>query len=382
MPGDDTASSPSPQTPSGPELARLPTWEDWTFCVARANPEADHLSIWRAYESSGAKQHFDTPLMPFQVRQLLEIARAGDAAVESYQRERAQKREQRAALDRCAGWDEWARIHIAAHDDDSARDVLHAMALYGYGRLGPPPTLAAIEELQLELGANGMTPERLASLRQEAATLERERETRILHWRDALVSRLGAAPPWATDGHKRRAIDLRAFERALALRDGKRTGSLPSVPLAQQPLSPLTRSVLGALRLPQELEDFFARFSFPLDVGFGATVYLQANQLVYENCDESYLEHGLFAIGSVDNGDILVVDLATLSVGLLDHEELADAASPRQLLIDSGLDIGRFFLAAARGQRSTLRRPLVKAGLLLVIVVVALLAAGLFRACS
>jgi hypothetical protein len=381
MPGDDTASSSSLQTPSGPELARLPTWEDWTFFVARANPDAEAMSIWRAYEASGAKQHFGTTLMPFQMRRLVEIARAGDAAVADYQRERAQERDQRAALDRCADWDEWARSYIAAHDDDGARDVVHAMALYGYGRLGPPPTPAAIEELQLELGAAGMTPERLASSRQEAATHERERETRILNWRDALVGRLGATPPWATAGHRRRALDVRAFERALALRNGKRTGSLPSIPLAQEPLSPLTRSVLGALKLPPELESFLARFSFPLDVGLGDAVYSRANQLVYENWDERYLDHGLLAIGSVDDGDILVVDLATLSVGLLDHEELAAAASPRQVSIDSGLDLGRFFLAAARGRMPAPRRPLVKVGLvLLLMVIVALLAGGLLRA--
>lgn len=382
MSGDDTASSPPLQIPSGPELARLSTWEDWTFAVARANPGAEDMTIWRAYEASGAKKHFGTTLLPFQMRRLLEIARAGDAAVADYQREQAEEQEELAALARCTSWDEWVRRYIAAHEDDSARDIVHAMGLNGYGQLGPPPTEAAIEQLQLELGVAGMTPERLASSRAEAVRLERERETRILQWRDALVSRLGATPPWAGGGHKRRAIDIRAFQRALSLRNGRRTASLPSIPLTPEPLSPLTRSVLGALALPPELEDFLARFSFTLHVGLGDTLFLQANHVVYENCDERYLDHGLLAIGSVDDGDILVVDLATLSVGLLDHEELADAASPRDVLTDTGLDIGRFFLAAARGRMST-PRPLAKAGLLLLIVVaVALVAGGLVRACS
>jgi hypothetical protein len=154
------------------------------------------------------------------------------------------------------------------------------------------------------------------------------------------------ARPWTAP------LDVASFRSALA-----RRGELEA-PLARAAVAPELRALLAARGVPSELCAFLEHeFLFEDSFAVGPIQICSATALLTENTqpfNDECLEAGLLVMASCETDDPVVVDLESGSVGYVDHDELwTNEATPdaRALFIDTGLGVGRFFLAAAQYAR-------------------------------
>lgn len=101
--------------------------------------------------------------------------------------------------------------------------------------------------------------------------------------------------------------------------------------------------------VPNEVLNFLQTFSFYEPIRFNkVTYYGNINRIVYENLYEENkrcISQGLLIIGYGLNGDFIVLDLLTLKIGFVFHDDLWEDTNviPRDILISMNCSIGDFF---------------------------------------
>ncbi len=117
-------------------------------------------------------------------------------------------------------------------------------------------------------------------------------------------------------------------------------------------LFPETRRWLEERGAPDDLIDLLRAFPFSSHALFGSVSFSDVNQIPeYNDRPESkqLKVNGLLEIGSGLNGDPIVVNLETGTVGYVSHAELWEgtATDIDEIHCDLGLSVAEFFLAAA-----------------------------------
>lgn len=109
-----------------------------------------------------------------------------------------------------------------------------------------------------------------------------------------------------------------------------------------------TLAFLHRYHIPDELIELFTQFSFTKPVQIGHVYFDQVNEFEKHNLDEvsrSCIGAGLLIIGSGLNGDPIVVDVSTLKVGFVFHDQLyEEEVAPREVLVSMNCSIGKFYL--------------------------------------
>ena len=120
----------------------------------------------------------------------------------------------------------------------------------------------------------------------------------------------------------------------------------------RETLSATTLEFFERRSVPSELQDFLTANSFDRPFQVGHIYYDRTNDMARENLEEenrNCIQEGLLIIGSGLNGDPVVVDMETFTVGFVFHDELWEDTSikARSIYIDTGLSVGEFYWEAA-----------------------------------
>jgi len=103
------------------------------------------------------------------------------------------------------------------------------------------------------------------------------------------------------------------------------------------------------MKLPVELIEFFKEFSFRDEIDFNGNRFFCVNRIRTENLDEINKEiykSNLLIIGSGMNGDPIVLNTKTLTMGYVFHDQLWESETVEDLqsmYIDLKLSLGDFF---------------------------------------
>ncbi|MBS1576498.1 MAG: hypothetical protein JST09_14435 [Bacteroidetes bacterium] len=140
-------------------------------------------------------------------------------------------------------------------------------------------------------------------------------------------------------------VDIELFEKAIS-------DILSEVRPIRQQVTNATISFLDKYSISKEIQDLLILNSFDRPFKVGHIYYDKTNDIEKENLDEqnvNCINEGLLIIGCGLNGDPVVVDLQTLTVGFVFHDEIWEDSSvkARSAHIDTGLSIGQFYFNAA-----------------------------------
>lgn len=111
------------------------------------------------------------------------------------------------------------------------------------------------------------------------------------------------------------------------------------------------------LKLPTELIEFFREFSFRYEIDFNGNSFCCVNRIRTENIDEINKEiykYNLLIIGSGMNGDPIVLNTKTMTVGYVFHDQLWESQTAEELksmYIDLNLSIGDFFYKSVEEEK-------------------------------
>lgn len=116
----------------------------------------------------------------------------------------------------------------------------------------------------------------------------------------------------------------------------------------RETLSETTLEFFQKYSVPKELQDFLAANSFDRPLQIGHIYYDRTNDLARENLEEenkNCIQEGLLIIGSGLNGDPIVIDMKTKTMGFIFHDELWEDTSikARDVHIGTGLSFGQFY---------------------------------------
>jgi hypothetical protein len=145
-------------------------------------------------------------------------------------------------------------------------------------------------------------------------------------------------------------INARYFDEAMRGRSAERTPDSIGGPLRVVPLDEYTREFFEDL--PKPLVDFLTAHSYATGYTLGRLTFMCVNELRRidpDSPDSGCLGDGLLKIGGGLNGDPIVVDLDNdLRMGFVCRDRLRSSrkGAARKALVDTGLDIGTFYLAA------------------------------------
>lgn len=122
--------------------------------------------------------------------------------------------------------------------------------------------------------------------------------------------------------------------------------------LKREPMSDSVTQFLQTWNVPQEVIDFLRDFSFSTPLLFKHVYFDYVNDMAEFNLEEQNkpcINNALLIVGSGLNGDPIVLDLNTLKVGYVFHDELWEQedenCNPREKwLINLDCSIGQFFL--------------------------------------
>ena len=117
-------------------------------------------------------------------------------------------------------------------------------------------------------------------------------------------------------------------------------------------LYPETRGWLEQRGAPAELIELLRAFPFSSHAQFGSVSFSDVNRIPELNDqieNKQLKENGLLQIGDGLNGDPIVVNLQTETVGYVSHDVLWEGTSIDidEIYCDLGLSVAEFFLAAA-----------------------------------
>lgn len=135
--------------------------------------------------------------------------------------------------------------------------------------------------------------------------------------------------------------DKELFEKAI-------DDILSEVRPIRETLSDTTLEFFHTYSVSRELQVFFAANSFDRPLQIGHIYYNRTNDLARENLEEenrNCIQEGLLIIGSGLNGDPVVIDMETMTLGFIFHDELWEDTSikARDVHIDTRLSIGQFY---------------------------------------
>ena len=100
------------------------------------------------------------------------------------------------------------------------------------------------------------------------------------------------------------------------------------------------------IKLSAELIEFFKEFSFRDDIDFEGNYFNPVNEIRAENLHEVYHEiykSNLLIIGTAMNGDPIVLNTKTMTIGYVFHDLLGEDEMESDMVIDLNLSIGEFF---------------------------------------
>lgn len=140
-------------------------------------------------------------------------------------------------------------------------------------------------------------------------------------------------------------IDRNLFDKAIS-------DILIEVRPVRQSVTNSTINFFDKYSIPKELQDLLIQNSFDRPFKFGHIYYDKANDIEKENLEEqniNCINEGLLIIGSGLNGDPVVFDTQTWTIGFVFHDELWEDTSikARSVHIDTGLSVGQFYFNAA-----------------------------------
>ncbi len=101
--------------------------------------------------------------------------------------------------------------------------------------------------------------------------------------------------------------------------------------------------------LTNELIEFFKEFSFRHELDFDCNYFNPINKFRTENLEEINKEiykQNLLIIGSGMNGDPIVLNTKTMTIGYIFHDQLWESETIeniKEMYIDTKLSIGKFF---------------------------------------
>jgi len=142
-----------------------------------------------------------------------------------------------------------------------------------------------------------------------------------------------------------RRIDKELFEKAIS-------NILLEVRPIRQTITNSIISFFNKFAVPKELQDILIENSFDRPFKVGHIYYDSTNDIEKQNVEVenvNCINEGLLIIGCGLNGDPVVVDIHTLKMGFVFHDELWEDSSikARDVYIDTGLSIGQFYFNAA-----------------------------------
>ena len=137
-------------------------------------------------------------------------------------------------------------------------------------------------------------------------------------------------------------IDIELFESALKV--NKEIVSFESI-------NQETLKFFIDYQIPEEILLFMKKFSFSQNLIFNRIYFDKVNEIPSNNLWEENrrcIEEGFLIIGSGLNGDFIVVDLKTLKVGYVFHDEIweNEDAIVRENYINLNWSIGQFYYNA------------------------------------
>jgi hypothetical protein len=326
--------------PSREQQKALRYKEDWAFFVLEHNPSATPSDVIRDYNYTNLGKRLGW-WSDAEMNALHGAVRAGGEQRAQLEQTLAAEQALRDRQAQCKTWDDWVREYIKVHPEAGALTISTELegASLQYN-LGDEPTLERIDELRAELGA--LTPEALQAKAAEAAENERVWQAKLLEKLRVLPAQVAARgkPKLAQARNEAPHLNVKAFETALAQAHATQ---------AKSELSPQTRDFISAFELPAALCDFFVRFNFADGVQFGRMHFHGADDLWRENLlAEHCLKLGLLIAGSTETGDPIALAMDTWTVGYINHEDMWSGMYELEgSWVDTGLDLGTFFFAAA-----------------------------------
>ena len=118
-----------------------------------------------------------------------------------------------------------------------------------------------------------------------------------------------------------------------------------------EPINQGTLNFFTEYQIPEELVLFMKKFSFTQNIKFNHVYFDKVNDIPENNLWEENkrcMDEGLLIIGSGLNGDFIVVDLNTLKVGYVFHDEIweDEEGIVRENYISLNCSIGHFYYNA------------------------------------
>ncbi|WP_337100127.1 hypothetical protein [Paenibacillus sp. YIM B09110] len=100
--------------------------------------------------------------------------------------------------------------------------------------------------------------------------------------------------------------------------------------------------------MPNYVIEFYGKFSFTEPLRFGRNLFYKTNDLLEENQDipnSKCIDSGLLIVGHGLNGDYIVLNMKTNSIGYIFHDELYENEDIRieDIYIDMCMNLGEFF---------------------------------------
>jgi hypothetical protein len=142
-----------------------------------------------------------------------------------------------------------------------------------------------------------------------------------------------------------KTIDKNLFDKAIS-------DILLEIRPIRQSVTNSTINFFDKYAIPRDLQDLLIQNSFDRPLKFGHIYYDKTNNIEKENFEEqniNCINEGLLIIGSGLNGDLIVFDTQTWTIGFVFHDELWEDSSvkARSVYIDTRLSIGQFYFKAA-----------------------------------
>ncbi|PEJ54383.1 hypothetical protein CN692_20005 [Bacillus sp. AFS002410] len=137
-------------------------------------------------------------------------------------------------------------------------------------------------------------------------------------------------------------MDAELFESALKLKEEL---------VKSETISEATQRFFTKYQIPIDILLFMSKFSFSKNLIFDHVYFDKVNDIPDNNLWEENkrcIDEGLLIIGSGLNGDFIVVDLQTLKVGYVFHDEIweDEDAIVRENYINLNWSIGQFYYNA------------------------------------
>ncbi len=135
----------------------------------------------------------------------------------------------------------------------------------------------------------------------------------------------------------------------------EKTFRLYDFPIEQERMKVTNKTIkfFEDIGLSGEVINFFKDFSFKYSFDFEGNRFLNVNKIRSENLKEVNKEiykYNLLIIGSAMNGDPIVLNIKTLSVGYVFHDKLWECEkieNLKRIYIDMNISIGEFFFRSA-----------------------------------